>query len=963
MRGMKTTKIFCSILMPAFVAIFLLAGCEPENFNFSRKITFTAATSYKNLPGTKTSYSGDGEFSGTTLTYERIDWVNNDKIRITTTDGNSSATSDYVVSSFSTNTDRKKSDAVVGVASGSQELTWLSDDEHTFYAMYPSPATDGVTADLSLSGNVITASIPESQNGTPGTGANAKVYTPNMYNAYMWAATRTVPTSDGVALGFSPLMTAFEFTVGAVDGATLNSKSFTLESTTMTISGSYKATIKNDLSGYTLSDISGTKKITVSFGTAGVNVTKTSPVKFTVFAIPQPNLTNLKMTFTLSDGSKSVALTQSGTPAVFQQGKKYRISNVYVPETETFDYTLEIVETTPIKTYGHVATTSTTNGLPFTVKSYKTSSLSGENIAVAWKLQYKVGSTWTDFTSTNAVYDGKLKVGTFNGIGGTTGEAVRADIARDHNESTEYYHHGSIGEDTGTAILRNRTPLPSSTSDAGDGYFDLSKHPVYGTIDGPEQLQETANCYVITAAGKYKLPLVYGNAIRAGSTNAVAYAPTVASGTNDNNHYMRQFLRHDDNPITNPWLSNNGITVSDAVVVWQDGSTSEDMQILFKNDITVSDNYIKFEIRKDKIRPGNIVLAARNSSGTIVWSWHLWVTEKDLTPIAVDDLTPNSHQMMRYNLGWTDATSASGYKWEDWDLPLRIVQVEGGQVVGGSLEFNVEQHGESGEVDPNVGSNTFYQWGRKDPLLPANYGNSNRPYYTDPELGYQILEDSPSEPGKQRVVYQTSPINESLFVTVGHSIQHPNIQYAQNISKYGTTGRIYVGGKNADGGPIIGNLWDANMIPYTNTAAGTPNPYDNRLTVKTVYDPCPPGFCVPYGRAFSGIIGSIDGWVYSAPSGSRYLASQGWEFTATGGKLFFPFTGARGGNGNYIYSVSQLGFYWTSQPCNFIDPDWKTSVYAKHLSLEDNVKLRARHEQDRAAAYAVRPVLQVKFTN
>ena len=423
---------------------------------------------------------------------------------------------------------------------------------------------------------------------------------------------------------------------------------------------------------------------------------------------------------------------------------------------------------------------------------------------------------------------------------------------------------------------------------------------------------------------------------------------------------MRQFLRHDDNPIVGPWLSDNGITVSDAVVVWQDGSDSADMQILYNTDISVSGNYIKFTIREDKIRPGNIVLAARNASGTIVWSWHLWVTEKDLTPVTVSDLTPRTHQMMKYNLGWTDATSAGGYKWQDWKMKVRVVQVEDGNIVGMSREFYINQLGEAVEVDPNVGSNTFYQWGRKDPLLPANYGNSNRPYYTDPALGYKILEDSPSEPGKKRVVYDTPP-SSTAFVTVGHSIQHPNIQYARTISKDGETRRIYVGGKDY---PIIGNLWDANMIPYTNTGAGTPDPYDNRLTVKTVYDPCPPGFCVPYGRAFSGLIGSIDGWVYynDRPAGSRYIASQGWEFTDdNGGKIFFPFTGARGGDGKYIYSVSQLGFYWTSQPCNYNDTQWKTAVYAKHLSLEDNVKLRARHEQDRAAAYAVRPVVQVNF--
>ena len=952
----------------------LLAGCTLKDLlagGAGETVRFSAQTWYDNGPATKTAYSGKDEndsYVGSSSQYERIDWVNGDKLRIwMEVDASTNDAADYAVTSHATDaTHKQNSNAEIAIASGSEELSWLSGTAtHTFYSLYPSPATEGVDATkVTLNRNVITATIPSAQVVTAESGT--KVFKPDMKSAFMWAATQaTANQTDPIVLGFKPLMTAFEFTVGTAEGASaLQITSFTLsaENDAPFLTGDFTATINSALNGYTVSNITGgSRAISVDFGASGVSASYASPITFTVFALPH-QLTGLTIRFTLAGGAtKSLALkkTVSGVSSFvsFDAGKKYRITNVYVPEPETWTYTIDVQD---VYSYGHLATIDSPTGLPVTVKSYKTSSITGNNEPVGWKFQFRTpGGTWTDNLS-EAVYSDKLQMSATTGSGSATGDNVRADIKRNHT-SDEYRHHGQI-DDAGTAALRARTPLPTNTSgSSSDGYFDLSRHPVYGTIDGSDQAQETANCYVITAPGKYKIPLVYGNAIRGGVTNAVAYAPTIAPGTNDNDHFMRQFLRHDDNPIAGPWITtDNGITVSDAVVVWQDGADTPDRRILFDGeggDVSVDGNYIKFEIKKDNIRPGNILLAARNASGTIVWSWHLWVTDKDLTPISVKDLNNVTHSMLRYNLGWTDATSAGGYKWLDWDMEVRAVQVEGGAEVGTPLNFYVHQLGESGEVDPNIGSNTFYQWGRKDPILPANYGNSNKPFVAG--TGYQILEETPGQAGKMRVVFKTPPAS-SAYVTVGHSIQHPNYQYARTITKSGQASgygslRSYLGGAN----PIIGNLWDANLIPYTNTAIGTPNPFDNRLAVKTVYDPCPPGFCVPYGYAFGGLTGS-NNYAYPSnlPSGSNWLDNQGWELMTGFGtaKIFFPFCGARGGNGEYIYNVEELGYYWTSAPNGYTG---SYALTAKHFCLNDNNWLRTRHDQDRAACYSVRAVVEV----
>ena len=70
-------------------ALPLVAACDPAALTRSAapgtEIRFSANTSYDNMPGTKTVYSGqtyDVALSGTTAKYERIDWVGGDKIRI-----------------------------------------------------------------------------------------------------------------------------------------------------------------------------------------------------------------------------------------------------------------------------------------------------------------------------------------------------------------------------------------------------------------------------------------------------------------------------------------------------------------------------------------------------------------------------------------------------------------------------------------------------------------------------------------------------------------------------------------------------------------------------------------------------------------------------------------------------------------------------------------------------------------
>ncbi len=173
----------------------------------------------------------------------------------------------------------------------------------------------------------------------------------------------------------------------------------------------------------------------------------------------------------------------------------------------------------------------------------------------------------------------------------------------------------------------------------------------------------TANCYMVHTAGDYKLPLVYGNAIKNGATNAAAY--TGVSGSNT----TTTFPRHDGSAITGPWIKDNSITVATADLLWQDAEG-----LITNVGISIDGDYLTLTVGKDAdTQEGNAVVAAKDGEGNIVWSWHIWVTKQTFATLTTVATGSHDYQVTPVNLGWVGAPVSQGY-------------------------------------------NTFYQWGRKDPF-------------------------------------------------------------------------------------------------------------------------------------------------------------------------------------------------------------------------------------------------------
>ena len=150
---------------------------------------------------------------------------------------------------------------------------------------------------------------------------------------------------------------------------------------------------------------------------------------------------------------------------------------------------------------------------------------------------------------------------------------------------------------------------------------------------------ETANCYIVSTKGLYKIRTVKGN---------------------DKNQTLT--------------------TASSACIVWESfGTDVKPQKCDLISGVCYKNGYLIFETAST-FKEGNAVIAVKDKSGKILWSWHIWMTDQPQKHVYKN----NAGTMMDRNLGATSATK--------------------GDV--GALGL-------------------LYQWGRKDPFLGSSSINED----------------------------------------------------------------------------------------------------------------------------------------------------------------------------------------------------------------------------------------------
>lgn len=214
----------------------------------------------------------------------------------------------------------------------------------------------------------------------------------------------------------------------------------------------------------------------------------------------------------------------------------------------------------------------------------------------------------------------------------------------------------------------------------------------------------TANCYIIRHAGTYKLPLVYGNGVKGGLTNTNAYS--AASGTG----ILSSFIAHDGSTITSPFIEDK-CKVAKASVVWQDGgNVVKDLSITGtyqSSGNTISTvRYLQFTVDPATVCQNNAVIAVKDESGNIIWSWHIWITNNPAVLQSPIPVTSGGTNFNFLNLCALGLLSDAIYL-ERETVTITICPNDDESITS---TVKILQP----EVIEHFG--TVYQFGRKDPL-------------------------------------------------------------------------------------------------------------------------------------------------------------------------------------------------------------------------------------------------------
>lgn len=591
-------------------------------------------------------------------------------------------------------------------------------------------------------------------------------------------------------------------------------------------------------------------------GTAGEALTTDAQ---TFMMVPQtlPDGAQLEVVFT-DNSSIDHTLTADIKGTSWPVGKTvtYKISSSSI----NWSYTLTVS--------GPADFTYTGGTRQYSVTSYRENG-KGVQEAAPWTAQYSVdnGVSWTD---TRPEW---LTAFTASGAGGISAQPYDATaIAQTGTDSNPH-----------TAVLGAKPDKGSETTP-----YNLSNST------GGNTVENTANCYVVDAPGYYSLPLVYGNAIKNSAANESAYKTS-----NTGSNILSNFINHTGSAITDPYISRNAnCTPAKAELVWQDAAS---LVTDIKYNAGSNGGNISFKVERSSIRQGNAVIAIKDASDAILWSWHIWVTDEDIN----DVIEITNHQNVKYNFMPVNLGQCNGNIITYAERSCKVKFTAGDQ----SREITIKQ---LEKVIATRDNHPYYEWGRKDPFYPSNgMDNTTKTWYD-----------------KEGISSTDNPTRANLSTgaaCIKNYILNPNVMHSMAVAD-----RLYL------------NLWSAN-----NSSVSFSDP---SVAIKTIYDPCPVGFRLPVANCFSGFTTTGESVESTSEINGFYDDNRiGWYLYADATKtrtIFFPLSGWRDYVNSAVKGVNGWSVYWYGIPYDMLD--------AQGMDIGKGY-LRNKNRNRRAFAGSVRP--------
>ena len=394
-----------------------------------------------------------------------------------------------------------------------------------------------------------------------------------------------------------------------------------------------------------------------------------------------------------------------------------------------------------------------------------------------------------------------------------------------------------------TRILQNAADINQTS---GNTPYNLA------SSSGSSAVENTANTYVINAPGKYSLPLVYGNAIKNGSANTQAY-----TATTHNRYALKGFVNHLGNAVSDPYIYNNsGCTPADAVLLWED-----ELNLVRNVSLSSDGRSVEFDVPHNTIRQGNALVAVRDAQGAVMWSWQIWVTDyvagSSTIPIAYSGKT---YELYPRSVG--DVIGGDVTTFAPTSVKVRFTQTDtpaGVEPLRKTVEFV-----RSGITISTPDCFTYYQWGRKDPMMPGVkqwYDAEHK------EITSLTLSDIASVPSGESVE-QYWILHPAAFLESAHN-------YVFSYT----------------------NLWNTNL--------------STTAYVKTIYDPSPVGSMVPSAELLRNTFHTASVTLQSTSTDTQ---RAGFYVTLDDGtELYFPAFGYRSGVSGVSTDHGVYGEYWTAE--------------------------------------------------
>lgn len=354
-------------------------------------------------------------------------------------------------------------------------------------------------------------------------------------------------------------------------------------------------------------------EITATLQGAGVKTVWAEGDVLTVYAVTDDGDTDAQ--YTISAGAGTATGTFKATTGV-KEGAKAYYATTGTPDFaqhNTFSFTLEAEQTAANPVFG----TTTDGGKTYTVST----PLAGVELKITGK--GNAARIAIEDKNTNNIINGNA---TFNA---KTAKFAIKNGSASKNSVAKAYQTVALSETAASFMIE----VPEGTLETGativvynpaNGEIGRAEIPAQTLAKGALttinvalaasssvadlSAVESANCYMITEPGTYKFKTVKGN------------------------------------------TAENVGTSAKAEIIWETyGNMDEVAANSVIAEVSYASDYVTFKT-PDTLKKGNALIAVKDASGVILWSWHIWVIADQA--IAATDLGfGDGSQMMNYNLG------------------------------------------------------------------------------------------------------------------------------------------------------------------------------------------------------------------------------------------------------------------------------------------------------------------------